>query len=161
MGSTVTQTAIPNVQPHDASLSRMTGQSARIHSAVHGATPKSVMCKKEIEFISIQRLIPAPVREHSFRHHGTRRFPEGPPGTGYHHVERPTLGVIELEMIKTFAKSESGAVTVDWVVLTAAIVGLGLAVMAVVSGGIEDLSGDIDNQLLSTNVGDGDFNVLN
>jgi len=54
-------------------------------------------------------------------------------------------------MIKNFAKSESGAVTVDWVVLTAAIVGLGLAVMAVVSGGVEDLAGDIDTQL--TNMG--------
>jgi Flp pilus assembly pilin Flp len=52
-----------------------------------------------------------------------------------------------MEMIKNFANSESGAVTVDWVVLTAAIVGLGLAVMAVVSGGIEDLSGDISNTL--------------
>jgi Flp pilus assembly pilin Flp len=51
-----------------------------------------------------------------------------------------------MEMIKTFAKSESGAVTVDWVVLTAAIVGLGLAVMAVVSGGVEDLAGDIDTR---------------
>lgn len=50
-------------------------------------------------------------------------------------------------LIKNFAKSESGAVTVDWVVLTAAIVGLGLAVMAVVSGGIEDLSGDISTTL--------------
>jgi Flp pilus assembly pilin Flp len=66
-----------------------------------------------------------------------------------------------MEMIKTFAKSESGAVTVDWVVLTAAIVGLGLAVMSVVSGGIENLSGDINAQLLGTNVGDGDFNPLN
>ena len=34
-------------------------------------------------------------------------------------------------LFKNFATSESGAVTVDWVVLTAAIVGLGLAVMAV------------------------------
>jgi Flp pilus assembly pilin Flp len=50
-------------------------------------------------------------------------------------------------LIKNFAKSESGAVTVDWVVLTAAIVGLGLAVMAVVSGGLEDLAGDINTQL--------------
>ena len=49
--------------------------------------------------------------------------------------------------IKKFAKSESGAVTVDWVVLTAAIVGLGLAVMAVVSNGVENLSGDIQTQL--------------
>ena len=50
-------------------------------------------------------------------------------------------------MIKTFLNSESGAVTVDWVVLTAAIVGLGLAVMAVVSAGVEDLSNDINTQL--------------
>jgi Flp pilus assembly pilin Flp len=52
-----------------------------------------------------------------------------------------------MEMIKTFAKSESGAVTVDWVVLTAAIVGLGLAVMAVVSGGVEDLQATSTRQL--------------
>lgn len=32
--------------------------------------------------------------------------------------------------IKDFANDESGAVTVDWVVLTAAIVGLGLVIMA-------------------------------
>jgi len=50
-------------------------------------------------------------------------------------------------LIKNFAKSESGAVTVDWVVLTAAIVGLGLAVMAVISGGLQDVSNDIDAQL--------------
>ena len=54
-------------------------------------------------------------------------------------------------LIKTFAKSESGAVTVDWVVLTAALVGLGLAVMAVVSGGIEDLTGEIQDELVAAN----------
>ncbi|WP_405048304.1 hypothetical protein [[Roseibacterium] beibuensis] len=54
---------------------------------------------------------------------------------------------------KTFVASENGAVTVDWVVLTAAIVGLGLATMAVVSGGVEDLSGDIDTQLVSMDIG--------
>lgn len=37
-----------------------------------------------------------------------------------------------------FLKDESGAVTVDWVVLTAAIVGLGVAVIATVSGGALD-----------------------
>ncbi|UWQ19629.1 hypothetical protein [Jannaschia sp. M317] len=42
-----------------------------------------------------------------------------------------------------FLSSESGAVTVDWVVLTAAAVGLGLATMTVVSGGVEDQSNDI------------------
>lgn len=55
-------------------------------------------------------------------------------------------------MIKTFLNSESGAVTVDWVVLTAAIVGLGLAVMAVVSNGVADLSGDIEAQLTSQTI---------
>ena len=48
---------------------------------------------------------------------------------------------------KAFLADESGAVTVDWVVLTAAIVGLGIAVMASVSGGLQDLSGDIETQL--------------
>ena len=43
--------------------------------------------------------------------------------------------------------SEAGAVTVDWVVLTAALVGLGLAAMSVVSGGVEDLSTDVSNEL--------------
>lgn len=54
-------------------------------------------------------------------------------------------------MIQNFAKSESGAVTVDWVVLTAALVGLGLAVMAVVSGGVEDLSAEISDSLVAAN----------
>lgn len=52
-----------------------------------------------------------------------------------------------LSHIKNFAFNESGAVTVDWVVLTAALVGLGLAVMAVVSGGVENLSTDIGQSL--------------
>ena len=51
------------------------------------------------------------------------------------------------KLMKTFKKDEAGAVTVDWVVLTAAIVGLGIAVLATVSDGVENLSGDIDTQL--------------
>jgi hypothetical protein len=47
----------------------------------------------------------------------------------------------------SFLHDNSGAVTVDWVVLTAALVGLGLAVMAVVSEGLEDSSGDIRDTL--------------
>ena len=34
-----------------------------------------------------------------------------------------------LNAFKSFANDEAGAVTVDWVVLTAAIVGLGIVVM--------------------------------
>jgi hypothetical protein len=52
-----------------------------------------------------------------------------------------------LHAIKTFTNDEDGAVTVDWVVLTAALVGLGLAVMVVVKDGISDLAGDIDTEL--------------
>jgi Flp pilus assembly pilin Flp len=39
-------------------------------------------------------------------------------------------------LFKSFKNDESGAVTVDWVVLTAAIVGLGMVVMTTVGGGI-------------------------
>jgi len=46
-------------------------------------------------------------------------------------------------MVTGFARDESGAVAVDWVVLSAGLVGLGIATMAVVSGGVEDLSRDI------------------
>ncbi len=55
-----------------------------------------------------------------------------------------------LNVIKTFKNDESGAVTVDWVVLTAALVGLGLAVMGVVSGGIEDLTATNASDLSGT-----------
>ena len=49
--------------------------------------------------------------------------------------------------LKTFALSESGVVTVDWVVLTAAMVGVGLAVTNTVAAGLEDLSNEIRTQL--------------
>jgi hypothetical protein len=51
-----------------------------------------------------------------------------------------------------FIDSEAGAVTVDWVVLTAATVGLGLAAMGVVTAGIRDLSGDIDATIASAGI---------
>ncbi len=57
---------------------------------------------------------------------------------------------MKLSHFKSFFSDESGAVTVDWVVLTAALVGLGLAVMAVVSGGVENLSTDIGQSLADT-----------
>lgn len=50
---------------------------------------------------------------------------------------------------QNFLSDESGAVTVDWVVLTAALVGLGLAVMGVISTGISSQSSNIDDQLTS------------
>ncbi|MDD7971744.1 hypothetical protein PUT78_11585 [Roseinatronobacter sp. HJB301] len=54
--------------------------------------------------------------------------------------------------IKTFAADESGAVTVDWVVLTAAIVGLGIAVIASVRTGTSDLASTIGGALTGATV---------
>ena len=52
-----------------------------------------------------------------------------------------------LNILKRFKKDEDGAVTVDWVVLTAAIVGLGLIVMAAIKPAISGLSTSIATQI--------------
>ena len=52
-----------------------------------------------------------------------------------------------LNILKRFQKNEDGAVTVDWVVLTAAVVGLGLVVMAAIRPQIETLSGEIATRI--------------
>ncbi len=52
-----------------------------------------------------------------------------------------------IKFVKNFAHDEDGAVTVDWVVLTAAIVGLGIAVLASVSGGTTSLADKISSNL--------------
>lgn len=54
--------------------------------------------------------------------------------------------------MQEFRQAESGAVTVDWVVLTAGLVGLGLAVMAVVSTGVQDTSTDVQAQLTNNEI---------
>jgi len=51
-----------------------------------------------------------------------------------------------------FLKNEDGAVTVDWVVLTAAIVGLGIAVMASVGDGTTQLSDTISTNLANQEI---------
>lgn len=48
---------------------------------------------------------------------------------------------------ENFKNDESGAVTVDWVVLTAAIVGLGIAVLLSVGQGTTGLANTISSQL--------------
>lgn len=52
-----------------------------------------------------------------------------------------------LDIFKSFKNDESGAVTVDWVVLTAAIVGLGLLVITTVTPAIKDAAADINTDL--------------
>lgn len=54
--------------------------------------------------------------------------------------------------VEAFVASECGAVTVDWVVMTGALVGLGLAATAVVSSGIEDGASGIATQMDSTEI---------
>jgi len=56
--------------------------------------------------------------------------------------------------MKSFIASEDGAVTVDWVVLTAAVVGLGIAAVAAVKGGVDSLSGTIATAVTDTGVAD-------
>ncbi|SFP06205.1 Flp family type IVb pilin [Tranquillimonas alkanivorans] len=56
------------------------------------------------------------------------------------------------DLIKTFRNDEDGAVTVDWVVLTAAIVGLGIAVITAVSGGVNNLGDSINTSLSEATV---------
>ncbi|AHM04285.1 hypothetical protein roselon_01928 [Roseibacterium elongatum DSM 19469] len=46
-----------------------------------------------------------------------------------------------------FLRCDSGAVAVDWVVMTAASVALGLAVISEVSAGVEDLATRISERL--------------
>jgi len=48
-----------------------------------------------------------------------------------------------IDFIKNFRADEDGAVTVDWVVLTAAVVGLGIAGVAAVRGSVDTLAGNI------------------
>ena len=57
-----------------------------------------------------------------------------------------------MKLFKLFAKDEDGAVTVDWVVLTSAIVGLGIAVMLSVGNSTTGLADKIGAELDSTDV---------
>lgn len=66
-----------------------------------------------------------------------------------------------LNIIRRFAADKSGAVTVDWVALTAAVVIIGIGIVYAVFGtddtGIGAVSAALENQLgvAATNVADG------
>lgn len=57
-----------------------------------------------------------------------------------------------MKLINAFLNDESGAVTVDWVVLTAAIVGLGIAVLMSVGNGTTSLADKISTSLATAEV---------
>ncbi|WP_299658927.1 hypothetical protein [uncultured Ruegeria sp.] len=52
-----------------------------------------------------------------------------------------------IKFIKNFRKDEDGAVTVDWVVLTAAVVALAAIAYNQVRNGASELAGNIDSAL--------------
>lgn len=49
--------------------------------------------------------------------------------------------------LTAFAADETGVVSVDWMVISAACIGLSLATVSVVSGGFDDLSADVASSL--------------
>jgi hypothetical protein len=56
------------------------------------------------------------------------------------------------KLFKKFHAEEDGAVTVDWVVLTAAVVGLGMAALAAIRSGTGSLSTRINDHLASQTI---------
>ena len=50
-----------------------------------------------------------------------------------------------MNFIKNFRKDDSGAVTVDWVVLTAAVVGLAVAAYSSIETGASNLTSDTNS----------------
>lgn len=58
--------------------------------------------------------------------------------------------------LEQFLKDEDGAATVDWVVLTAAVVGLGVAAVDTVEEGINALASDIATAVSTKEVDNGD-----
>lgn len=55
-----------------------------------------------------------------------------------------------MTFIKNFRDDEDGAVTVDWVVLTAAVVGLAIAAYTSIEEGATDLTADTSTYLGTT-----------
>ena len=55
-------------------------------------------------------------------------------------------------LLKSFLNDEEGAVTVDFVVLVAAICTLGLVVVVIISSGAVDLANDIEDFLNNVEV---------
>jgi hypothetical protein len=53
---------------------------------------------------------------------------------------------------KKFVDDQSGAVTVDWVVMTAAVVGLGIAALGTVASGLSNASSAVETQLTDQDI---------
>lgn len=62
-----------------------------------------------------------------------------------------------MNTLKQFLYAEDGAITVDWVVLTAALIGLGLIVVTLIATGTNNVSGGVGASL--TNAQPTELNV--
>ena len=60
-----------------------------------------------------------------------------------------------IKFIKNFRKDEDGAVTVDWVVLTAAVVGLAAVAYQQIQGGATGLATDVNTALSGAEISTG------
>ncbi|WP_163846586.1 Flp family type IVb pilin [Pseudooceanicola aestuarii] len=58
-----------------------------------------------------------------------------------------------LNFIKNFRNDEDGAVTVDWVVLTAAVIALGGAAYTAIEGGATEMTGNIKDHMSTASIG--------
>lgn len=56
------------------------------------------------------------------------------------------------KLFARFARNEDGAVTVDWVVLTASIVGLGIAAVSAITGNMGNVGANVNSFLSSTTI---------
>ncbi len=54
--------------------------------------------------------------------------------------------------VKSFAKDEDGAITVDWVVLTAGVIGIALAGLSVITSGTKGLTENISSEVAGRSV---------
>ena len=60
-----------------------------------------------------------------------------------------------IKFIKNFRKDEDGAVTVDWVVLTAAVIGLGTVAYQQIANGAQGMAADVNTALSSATLNTG------
>ncbi len=60
-----------------------------------------------------------------------------------------------IKFIKNFRKDEDGAVTVDWVVLTAAVIGLGTVAYQQIANGAQGMATDVNTALSSATLNTG------
>lgn len=58
-----------------------------------------------------------------------------------------------LKLIKAFAQCENGAVTVDWVVLTAGVVGLSVGLVLMLNDSTSNVASNISDYVADVEVG--------